>query len=264
MPLLDFLSRRLQLSRRKAKDLLDSRNEFVNERRIWMARHTLAAGDQVAALLSTPLAPGSAPAALPLLLADEHLLAIDKPAGLAANGPDSAESRLQAERADPAIRAVHRLDRDTSGCLLFARSAEAFDRMVALFREHAVSKIYQVLATGRLEGSDTIRRPLEGLPAVTSFAVLAANALASHLRVKIETGRTHQIRKHLSALGHPVVGDRSYGTARAVPEPLRAVSRQMLHAARISFRHPFTGEQVDVTAPLPRDFRAMLDRLRLR
>jgi len=259
--LLTFLARSLGVSRKKAKRRLDDRNVLVNGRRIWMAHHLLRAGDRVTCVESGPSTPPAAPVPL---YEDEDYLIVNKPAGRLSNGPDSVESRLRAQPKFADLKAVHRLDRDTTGCLLCARHAAAFREAVALFRQGAVRKMYHCIVEGALRSpARTLRAPIERQRAVTHIRTLRASRQASHLQARLETGRTHQIRKHLAAIGHPVIGDRRYATRpRATPAALSA-QRQMLHAAAIEFRHPRTGRPVRAHAPLPADFRRCLKALRL-
>jgi 23S rRNA pseudouridine1911/1915/1917 synthase len=261
-PLQDFLAARMNLSRGKAKTLIDSRQVLVNGRRVWMARHILRQGDRVEA----PPAPGPAPSpATEILFEDADYVVANKPANRLSNGPDSVEADLRKALGNCALTAVHRLDRDTSGCLLLARRQEAFDRAVEEFRCHRVLKVYHAIAAGKVPGPEqVIGRPVDGEPAVTQIRVIDSRAAASHLKLKIETGRTHQIRKHLQGIGHPVLGDRVYGQGRAIGPEERQAERQMLHAAVLQFTSPFTGKVVRVTADLPRDFASCLRRMGLR
>lgn len=258
-----FLEEKLQLSGRKAKALLDERCVFVNGRRVWMARHPLRAGDSIeVARRPNPAAPAAAPR---VLLERPDLLVLDKPPGLLANGERSAEAWARLHFRDASIAAVHRLDRDTSGCLLLARGREHEEILTRLFLERLVEKSYEAIAHGQLATkSVTIRAPIDHRPAVTHLTVLDEGALASHLRIAIETGRTHQIRKHLAGIRHAVVGDPVYGPKREPNVTLRSAPRQMLHATELRFRDPQTQELLSARAPLPDDFRAMLRRLGLR
>jgi 23S rRNA pseudouridine1911/1915/1917 synthase len=262
--LLAFLSARLDLSRKAAKRLLDSRSVLVDERRVWMARHVLRTG-QVVTVQAPVRAPGPDAAVRVLCRADPYLV-VDKPAGLPSNGPHSVETLARRQLRMPALLAVHRLDTDTTGCLLLARDRAAFDLAVPLFRARRVSKAYRVIVAGRWRGGDrTVTEPVDGKPAVTHVHPLAAGAAASLLLARLSTGRTHQIRRHLAALGHPVAGDRVYGTRRTARFPaLREVPRQMLHAATLVFEHPGNGRTVRAAAPLPADFNAWVRRLGLR
>lgn len=263
--LLDFMAESLALSRKKAKSLIDQRVVFVNNARVWMARHQLERGDRVEihADVRGDAAP-RAPRAIPILFEDQDYLVVDKPAGLLSNGPGSLEERLREDRQEPALSAVHRLDRDTSGCLLMARNAEAGRAIIAQFHEKAVGKIYHAIAMGRVSpGVREIDAPIDGKPAVTKVHVIRSSSLATHLKLVIETGRTHQIRKHLLRIRHPLAGDKQYATGAMAVEVFRRIPRQMLHAAAISFKHPATGAPISAHAPLPRDFMQCLKALQL-
>ena len=213
---------------------------------------------------------------------DEHLLVVDKPAGLVVHPSAGHRSgtlvhgllALDAEGGDedrPGI--VHRLDRDTSGLLVVARSPEAHRRLQELVRARALTREYVALVAGRprsrrgtidaaigRDRHDALRHSLDTdapRDAVTHFEVEQEFREYTLLRVILETGRTHQIRVHLGAIDLPVAGDPTYGRAGAL-----GLERQFLHAARLAFEHPFTGEQVDVTSPLPDDLEAALATLR--
>jgi 23S rRNA pseudouridine1911/1915/1917 synthase len=259
----DFLAHAMGLSRNRAKALIDQRQVFINGRRVWMARHTLKPNDVVEGPASAPPAtPASAP--MNVLLDDEHYVIVDKPAGRLANGPDSAETALRDQLQAPGLRAAHRLDRDTSGCLLLARDDQAFDAVVEEFKAGKVLKVYHALVAGRVsEAHRTINRPLDNEPAVTHLQVLDSNDLASHLRLKIDTGRTHQIRLHMLRIGHPLLGERNYGQRLVPPPEVRHVERQMLHAAAIQFESPLSKRVLRAEAPLPADFERWLKILRL-
>lgn len=261
LALLDGLARKLALSKRKAKALLDGRGVFVNRRRVWMAHHPLRAGDAV----EIRGGPEPTPAEIAILFADDALLIADKPPGLLANGPDSVESRLRAQRREPALTAVHRLDKDTSGCLLLARRTDAAERLIALFAQRDMRKLYHAIVSGPIaERERTIALPIEGQSAVTQLRLLDANRQASHVQLLLETGRTHQIRKHLLAIGHPLVGEQAYAGRRPLSALERRAPRQMLHAHSLGFPHPLSGAPVRAESPLPADFRACLHRLGLK
>jgi 23S rRNA pseudouridine1911/1915/1917 synthase len=218
-----------------------------------------------------------------LLYEDAQLVVLDKPAGLvvhpgagtragtlagqllslgAAGGPDP-------ER--PGV--VHRLDRDTSGLLVVARSAEAHAALQEAIRKHEVERRYLALVrghprsrTGRIDAPvgrdrrDPTRRSLdtdEPREAATHFEAVETLPQHALLDVRLETGRTHQIRVHLAAIGLPVAGDPQYGVKGDL-----GLDRQFLHAYRLRFAHPVTGEEIDVTSPLPPDLDAALERAR--
>lgn len=212
---------------------------------------------------------------------DEHLLLVDKPAGVVAHPSAGhatgtlvhgvlAHGAAGGDAERPGI--VHRLDRDTSGLLVVARSAEAHERLKHLVQKRRLEREYLTLVRGRprsragrieapigRDRRDPTRHSLDTdrpREAVTHFALVELIDQHALLRVRLETGRTHQIRVHLAAIGLPVVGDPVYG----VPDP--ALGRQFLHATRLAFAHPFTGERVEAESPLPPDLSAYLEELR--
>jgi RluA family pseudouridine synthase len=199
-----------------------------------------------------------------ILFKDKRLLIVNKWPGILACGKRSVEELLRAKLNSSSLAAVHRLDKDTSGCIIYAMDENARDRMMSMFRKREIEKEYQAIAERKLNARNRkITRTLSGRRAVTRLTIIDANSKASYVKVNIETGRTHQIRKHLAGIGHPVVGDRAYGSARQSIDEVKRATRQMLHASRVSFEHPFTGQRVKVTAPLPEDFRSCLKMLKL-
>ena len=216
---------------------------------------------------------------LSVLYRDEHLLVVDKPAGLvvhpgAGHAAGTLVDLLRDELAGGDVDrpgVVHRLDKDTSGLLVVARSEEAHRRLANLVRRRELERTYLALVAGRprsragrieapigRDRADATRISLDAdtpRAAVTHFELDRLWPRHALLRVRLETGRMHQIRVHLEAIELPVVGDPVYG----VPDP--ALGRQFLHAARLAFPHPLTGERIDVESPLPADLQAYLDRL---
>lgn len=253
---------RLGISRKQAKRLLNERCVFVNQRRIWMAHHPLRSGDVVEVLARAALVPPETVTSLRAIHQDESCFVIDKPAGIASVGPDSAESRLRARH--PEIQPVHRLDRDTSGCLLFARTEIARRSLEKQFEERVIEKVYQAIVIGPFPDTLTrIEKPVDGLTALTEFRLLRRNPIAAHIEARPRTGRTHQIRAHLQAAGYPLAGDRAYATRAVREDILRHLPRQMLHAWRLTWRDPLTGEHRRAQATLPKDFRDALVALKL-
>jgi len=263
LKLVDFLSARQACSLRKAKTLLDERCVFVNGHRVWMAKHPLKSGDEVEVAAGMSDQAKRIPQTLSILFRNDAYIIINKPAGLVSNGPDSAETLLREQTGNPGLQAAHRLDRDTSGCLLFASSAEAFTRVVARFKEQFVSKVYHAIVAGSVARETTIRKALEDREAVTHIRPLEYNDTASHLQIKIDTGRTHQIRKHLASIRHPVLGDRQYMTGRLDDPRFRSVPRQMLHASHLRVTWPGAEPAMDARATFPSDYQATLKKFRL-
>ena len=260
----DFLASRLSLTRRAAKVAIDARSVWVNRSCVWMARYALEAGDVVDVPARAVRAGGGGPAAprhVRVIWQDADYLVCDKPAGVLSGGdPKSAEAVLRAQEGLPALEAVHRLDRDTSGCLLFAKTPEARDAAVDVFRSRAVLKVYHAVVAGRFPYVHmTVDTPLDGRDAVTRVVREAVSDDASFLRLRIETGRTNQIRRHLASVRFPVVGDRVFGLKRARDPRLMQVPRQMLHASTLALPHPrLPHAEIKVHSPLPADFRATL------
>lgn len=278
--LLDFLAQKFALSRRAAKAMIDGRSVWVNRTCVWIARYALKTGDLVevptavvkgaqkqSAVNSDPRSPIPVPRPQPprrhvrVLWSDDNYLVCDKPAGVVScDDPKSAEAILRAQEAIPTLVAVHRLDRDTTGCLLFAKSHAAFLAAVEVFKAHRVSKVYHAVAVGRFpHAHQVIDAPLDGEPAVSRVTREGASDDASFLRVRIETGRTNQIRRHLASIRFPIVGDRVFGLKRARDMRLLQVPRQMLHASTLKLPNPLDRHaEIRAHAPLPADFRAAL------
>lgn len=264
--LIDVLADRLAISKKRAKRLLDDRVVFIDGQRIWMARHEVVASSkiEVQGLGVEKAAKKTGAAGISVLYEDDALIVAFKPVGILSNEGDSVESRLRTVMGNPRIYAVHRLDRDTTGCLLLAKDASVRDAMIPLFRERAVEKTYHAIVAGSFPGRRTIRTPIDGQPAITHATVLQRNAKASVVELDIETGRTHQIRRHLLDEGFPVLGDKEYSRNLDSDPLMRRVPRQMLHASCVAFPHPVTGVRVDVSAPVPEDFRSTCKQFGLR
>ncbi len=219
---------------------------------------------------------------------DEHLVVVDKPVGVAAhpspgwNGPTVlgglAAAGFRLSTSGPAERqgVVHRLDVGTSGLMVVAKSERAYTLLKRQFRERSVEKVYHALVQGHPDpSSGTVDAPVdrhptqdyrwaviaEGKPSVTHYDTLEAFPATSLLEVRLETGRTHQIRVHMSALRHPCAGDLTYGADPVLSRRL-GLSRQWLHAVRLGLEHPGTGARVEYVSAYPDDLAAALDVLR--
>ena len=219
-----------------------------------------------------------------ILFEDEGLLIINKPSGLAVHGGSGislgAIEALRAERPEARfLELVHRLDRDTSGCLMLAKKRAVLLELQAAMQRNQVEKRYQALVKGQWpKGKSTINAPLkknqlssgerivrvdaEGKPSVTHFKIAERYRDASLLQIKLETGRTHQIRVHCQFSGQPIAGDSKYGDEH-FNESLRdaGLKRLFLHASNLRFRHPLSGDWVDVEAPLPKELATVLSNL---
>lgn len=291
----NFLLRTLAgVPRSRVYRLLRKGEVRVNGKRS-KADYRLAATDEVRLPPVRHAAPATdAPRRLPdallesvgraILHQDPRLLVLDKPAGLAVHGGSGlsfgAIEALRALFPREALELAHRLDRDTSGCLLVARDRPALRHLHALLRVGGVEKRYAALVAGRWRlGDKTIDAPVltntrqggervvrvhaAGKTAISRFAPRRHfGSLASLMDVAIDTGRTHQIRVHAAFAGHPVAGDEKYGD-REFNRRLQALGlrRMFLHAAELSFRWPDTGQAFRIASPLPADLEALLQRL---
>jgi 23S rRNA pseudouridine1911/1915/1917 synthase len=245
-------------------------------------RHVLAGGETIAVAAPEPVAAAldAPPATFRIAYEDDRLLVVDKPPGIVVHpAPGHRTGTLVQALAgrvaggdDPERPGVvHRLDRDTSGLLVLARDEATHAALKDALARRDLVREYLALVEGRPPArSGTIDAPIgrdrrvrtrmstdtdDPRAAVTHFEIERALAETTLLRVRLETGRTHQIRAHLQAIGHPVAGDPEYGT-----RGLLGLERQFLHSARLAFAHPFTGEAVDVRSELPEELRAALGR----
>ncbi|HEX7487757.1 MAG TPA: RluA family pseudouridine synthase [Anaeromyxobacteraceae bacterium] len=286
------------LSRARAQRLLDEGHVRVDERTVKPSVR-LRGGEEVLLTLPDPEPSGLLAQDLPLevLFEDRDLLVLDKAAGMvvhpARGTPHSTVLNALLHRLGEAsapgerLGLVHRLDKETSGCLVVAKTEAALSALQAAFKQREVEKTYLALCHGRLAPEGRLDTPYGRHPgdrtrytsrlregprrAVTAWRVHEAFAGATLAEVALHTGRTHQIRVHLADHGHPLLADAAYGgrrrEARLAPDdPVRraaeAVGRQALHAWRLAFPHPRTGKRVAFEAPLPADLAAALAILR--
>ncbi len=293
-----FLKERLGLSRSRIKGLIEDgyvRCLSGSVLRAVKPSYKIRPGDEIRVFLPKRPPQGLLPEPIPLniLYRDEDIVVIDKPPGMvvypSAGHPSGTVvnallyhiGRLCEIGGPLRPGVVHRLDKDTSGVMVFALSEKAYYGLVEIFKKRTLKRRYLCLACGDMEGEEGIinlpigrsssdrkrfstrtRSPKE---AVTQWRVLERFGLATFLEVSLKTGRTHQIRVHLASRGHPVCGDRTYGRktylelkrGRVVRFP-----RQMLHAETLAFRHPVTGEEMEFTSPIPDDMKEALEILR--
>jgi 23S rRNA pseudouridine1911/1915/1917 synthase len=279
------------LSRQEVSDLINAGGVLVNGAVATKSSARVNAGDEIEATL--PDAVDTSLTAdpsieVPVVYEDDHIIVVNKPAGLvvhpgAGNPGGTLVNGLLArypelagvgESDRPGI--VHRLDGGTSGLMVVARTEEAREELVAMLANREVTREYRALAWGDVQGEDgIIDAPIgrstrertkmavvrDGREARTRYEVLDRFSIPAKFTLlwcKLETGRTHQIRVHLAAIGHPVVGDTRYGRAR----PALRCDRPFLHAEHLAFDHPITEEPMEWTAPLPDDLVAVLAKLR--
>ena len=272
----DFLALKFALSRRTAKAMIDGRSVWVNRKCVWIARFALRTGDLVeipsqvvkgAVKQSEKLRVASSEFRVAnsrhirVLWSNDNYLICDKPAGLVScDDPKSVETILREQEKVPTLEAVHRLDRDTTGCLLFAKNHAALMAAVDVFKTHKVSKVYHAISAGSFKfAHQIVDTPLDGQPAVSKVTREAVSADASFLRIRIETGRTNQIRRHLASIRYPIIGDRVFGLKNVRDPRLMQVPRQMLHASTLTLPDPLDPHaEIKAHSPLPADFRSAL------
>lgn len=255
------------------------------------ASHLLRTGESIAVEPAelTPLRAEPEDLPLTILYEDADVVVVDKPAGMVVHAGAGHShgtlvnallhhfGNLSSVNGDLRPGIVHRIDRETSGVLAVARTDHAHQALAKQFQDRQVEKIYLALAHGRMKQpsgritSSITRDPVRrirmtarlgtGRTALTEYEVLEEFEYFSFLRVRIGTGRTHQIRVHLSSIGHPVVGDRLYGAPASIPG-IPVLGRFFLHAHRLRFASPFTGEPITVESPLPSGLSQFLLQLR--
>jgi 23S rRNA pseudouridine1911/1915/1917 synthase len=293
-----------QLSRVRIQRAIEDGDILVNDRTV-KPSYRLRAGDLIEielgelhkyyALPSVELRPEPIP--LNIVFEDDDLVVVDKPAGMIVHPGAGVQSGTLANalvyhfaqlsgaagRIRPGI--VHRLDKETSGLLVVAKNDLAHERLSDQFRQRQVLKLYLALVYGQVSEPRgeidarigrsphnrtrmAVLRGGAGRPALTLFETVKRYQEFSLLKVQIKTGRTHQIRVHLAHIGHPVVGDATYGSGRenfirnyTTKRQIIALGRNLLHSTRLAFYHPRTGEKMDFSSPLPAEFASLLARL---
>ena len=259
------LSRIFGFSRATAATLVDTGGVTVDGRARDRSDRVTAGAWLEVDMPEPPAPPSAAPEPVPgltVVYADDDIVVVDKPVGVAAMG-----HRLSTSGAAERQGVVHRLDVGTTGLMVLAKSERAYRVLKDAFRDRTVDKRYAALVQGHPDPTrGTIDAPIDrhpgsdwkfavvagGRPSVTHYDTIEAFRAATLLDVKLETGRTHQIRVHLAAVRHPLVGDLTYGADPTLAERL-GLHRQWLHAARLGFEHPATGTWVEFTSPYPDD-----------
>ncbi len=275
-------------SRSAVQKMLEAQLVTVNDKPA-KAGQKLKTGDTIAAFVPPPVALEAQPEAMPLAIVyeDPHLLVVDKPKGLvvhpgAGNTTGTLVSGLlhhcrgQLSGINGVLRPgiVHRIDKDTSGLLVVAKTDAAHRHLSEQLAAHSVDRAYNAIVHGVLKTpAGTVNAPVgrhpvqrtkmainhhHGKHAVTHYRVLEAFHKHTFIEARLETGRTHQIRVHMASLGHPLLGDDVYGPKTSKP----ACTGQALHARLLGFTHPATGERLSFESPLPGYFEALLQQLR--
>ena len=285
------LARLLGLSRTRAAEVVEAGGVALDGRVVGKSDRLTAGGWLEVEIPETPTPAAATPEPVPgmaIVHDDEDVVVVDKPVGVAAHpspgwtGPTvvgalaAAGYRVSTSGAAERQGVVHRLDVGTSGLMVVAKTEHAYTVLKRAFKERTVDKVYHAVVQGHPEPTvGTIDAPVgrhpssdwkfavvaSGKPAVTHYEVLEMLPSASLVEVHLETGRTHQIRVHFAALRHVLVGDLTYGADPALATRL-GLERQWLHAVRLGFEHPGTGQWLELTSAYPEDLATALDRLR--
>ncbi len=291
------LSEASGLSRERVKALIGERRITLSGMPITSASAKARGGEAFVIHLPPPVDPQASPQNIPLVIVheDEHLIVVDKPAGLvvhpAAGNPDGTlvnallhhcRGRLSGIGGVARPGIVHRIDKDTSGLLVVAKSDAAHEGLARQFADHSIERRYQAIVSGhpqppagtiseRIGRSDANRKKMAVLPkdssrgkhAVTHYETSRKLVGCALLACRLQTGRTHQVRVHLASIGHSLLGDPLYGhfiiEMRALLREL-GFGRQALHAASLGFIHPITAERLSFASAIPRDMRELIDR----
>ncbi|MCU7555781.1 23S rRNA pseudouridine(1911/1915/1917) synthase RluD [Alteromonas sp. ASW11-19] len=284
-----------EYSRSKLKSWIVDGNVRLNGEVVTAPRHKILGDEHVTVQAQMEVQITSQPQQIDLdiVYEDDDILIINKPANLvvhpgAGNKDGTVLNALLAHvpNIDTVPRAgiVHRLDKDTTGLMVVAKTVPAQTHLVDQLQRRVMSREYEALAIGTMVAGGVVEAPIGrhatkrthmavrefGKPAVTHYRVIEKFRAHTHLRLKLETGRTHQIRVHMAHIKHPLVGDPGYGGRARLPkgaspelvDHLRGFNRQALHAAQLSLNHPTTGEWMTWQAPLPEDMVALIDAVR--
>lgn len=277
----DILQKRFNLFGRLLQKLFERSGVQVNGHKADRMT-SIKMGDRIQVLLFEEEEYGVTPESISLevLYEDDHLMVVNKETGIAVH-PTEAEQggtlahavayHYQLQGLQIKVRHVHRLDKDTSGVLLIAKHAIAHALLDEALRERRIKRQYVAIATGVFQAKrGTINEPIgrdrhhatrrrvspKGDPAITHYRLIEQFGDGALLQLELDTGRTHQIRVHLSHIGHPIYGDTMYGGPRY---PIR---RQALHGERLHFHHPITGEELEIIAPIPKDIESLIQYLK--
>jgi len=284
-----------EYSRTRIKDWIETGQVLVNGDKL-RPKDKVLGGErvEVAATLGEAVAVAPQPIALDVVYRDQHIMVINKPAGLvvhpgAGNEFGTLQNALLHMEPElvqlPRGGIVHRLDKETSGLLVVARTLKAHTALVRALEVHDIEREYEAVCLGVMTAGGTVEAPIgrhrvdrlrmaireDGREATTHYRVIQRFRGHTHVRLQLETGRTHQIRVHMAHIRYPLVGDRVYGGRLLLPKGaspelitiLQGFKRQALHAARLAFAHPVSGKPIECVAALPADMRELLNALAL-
>ncbi|WP_456434991.1 RluA family pseudouridine synthase [Thermovibrio ammonificans] len=244
-------------SKKRAKRLIDEGLVSVNGQKELLARRRLKGGEVVRfPLTEAPFKPPN----VKLLFRERGVWVFEKPPFITTNEGEKSLEETVRKLFNPNLKVVHRLDKQTTGPVIAVESGKLFEAFKEQFKRREVKKEYLCLVKGKLRSRQTVRRPIDGKSAVSLVTPLEHFKRATLCRVEIETGRKHQIRRHLASVGYPVVGEFLYYRG-SWPEELLFCPRIALHFRKLSFTHPATGKRITVESELPKDLKEFIGEL---
>ncbi len=248
--LIDFLAEKLNISKKKAKRLIDTKNVFIDNKRVWIASYKLDKGSivEVPDTLQQKVD-------IEIIYEDNFILAVNKPAFLVSDKEKNSVENLLRKKISKNIKAIHRLDKETSGVLLFAKDFYIYERFKDIWNRKYIEKNYYAISHGKaLFKEKTINIKIDNKEAISLVKTLKAVDKYSLFLVKPITGKKHQIRIHLSKIGHPIVGDKLYGK-KAYSKLEKSVYRHLLHAKSIRLFHPFLKKDIYISSKVADDIK---------
>lgn len=258
----EFVAENLKISKNRAKEIIDSKNVFVNNKRVWIASHQLKSGDVVEIVSIDDKHYENE--SLEVIYEDEYIIAVNKPPFVISDREEnSLEFKLRKRYKNNGIKAIHRLDMETSGVILFAKNYDIFQEFKKLWEDKSVRKTYIAISHNEADFQiKTINIDLDGKEAISTVKLIKKAKGFSYFEIYIYTGRKHQIRRHLASIRHPVVGDKIYGPKKIEVGFLKSIKRHMLHAYKLEFVHPFKNNKIMIKADVPADFKNVLHYLK--
>jgi len=257
----NFISEKLKISKNKSKNLIDKRIVFVNNKRIWISNYNLKVGD----IIQIPdyIDNSSFDLKNSIIYEDDFIIGVNKYYNIITdNNYKSLENLLKNYFSNNEIKAIHRLDKETSGANIFAKNNTIFENFKENWDEIYIKKIYLAKSYNSADFDKIeINSPIDGKPANTKVHLISKNNKYSFFKIELSTGRKHQIRIHLSKLGYPILGDKIYGPNILKSDLEKFTQRQMLHSYEILIKNPFNNNLINIKAPLSEDFSNILLKL---